>query len=107
MEKTEFEKKIEDLVKESSNGKDENPIKKAPRYDPTKNYRWEPETQFLVSGNDFGLILNSVRNVLLSPEAQAILRLEQAAKALENSLARAIEIGLVKESDKIAAGTTK
>lgn len=72
---------------------------KLPTYDPNKKYRWEPESQFLLSGDEFGVILNSLRAILNTPEAQRILLVERASKLIDNSLARAIELGIVYEDN--------
>lgn len=68
-----------------------------PKYDAAKKYRWEPDTRFLLTGEEFGVILNSLRAILNSPDAQRILLAERANLAVENSIARAVEVGLVKE----------
>ena len=69
-------------------------------YDPKKKYRWESETKFLLSGEEFGVILNSLRAILGSPDAQKILLANKANEAIENSLARAVQIGIVYEDTK-------
>lgn len=74
---------------------------KAPlKYDPSKKYRWEPGTNFFLSGEEFGVTLNSLRAILNTPEAQRILLAERASVAVENALSRAIEMGLVQEDVK-------
>lgn len=69
-----------------------------PTYDPNKKYSWTPETQFTLSGGEFGLILNAMRSVLSTREAAAILIANEANKILETSLANAVEAGIVKEA---------
>lgn len=66
-------------------------------YDPKKKYKWEPSTKFVIEGQDFGLILNTIRSVLNTPEAQKILMLEMTSKVLEETLAKAVNSGIVKE----------
>jgi len=39
------------------------------QYDPNKRYTWGPDSKFEISGQDFGLILNTVRTFLASEEA--------------------------------------
>lgn len=80
---------------------------KAAQYDPSKYYTWEPGTKFLLSGEEFGVMLNSIRAILNSPEGRIILLADQANKAIENSLARAVEIGIVKEDERVPKGTKK
>lgn len=70
---------------------------KGPSYDPSKKYKWENETGFYFTGQEFGMLLNSIRGILNTPEAKKIFLAQQANLAIENSLARAVEMGLVKE----------
>ena len=71
--------------------------KAGPKFDPTKKYRWEHDAQFVLSGNEFGQLLNALRVVTSTKEAQAIILAKDAADALENVLASAVETGLVVE----------
>lgn len=66
-------------------------------YDPSKTYIWDPNTMFTIRGAEFGLILNSLRNIITTPEAQRILIASKAHNALEESLKAAVEAGIVKE----------
>lgn len=66
------------------------------KYDPSIKYGWEKETPFTLNGNEFGLILNTFRTILSSPEAQKILLLEQANNAMETVLQRNVESGVIK-----------
>lgn len=72
-------------------------VKEAPKFDPTKKYRWAHDAQFVLSGNEFGQLLNALRVVTSTKEAQAIILAKDAADALENVLANAVETGLVVE----------
>lgn len=72
-----------------------------PKYDPAKKYRWEPGSNFLLTGEEFGLILNSLRAILNTPEAQKILLAEKASHSIDKALSRAIEVGIVKEDTTI------
>jgi hypothetical protein len=67
-------------------------------YDRNKAYKWTPNDEFLLSGAEFGTILNAFRAVLSTPEAQKIMMVERANEAVENVLARAVESGQVVES---------
>jgi len=66
-------------------------------YDPNKKYTWTPNDKFELSGNEFGLILNTLRAILSTPEAARILLANQANDAIENVLAKAVEADVVKE----------
>jgi hypothetical protein len=67
-------------------------------YDPSKKYQWTPETQFTIPGGEFGLILNSLRAIVTTPEAVKILTAAQAANVIESVLAKAVEEGAVTEA---------
>jgi len=67
-------------------------------YDPTKRYTWTPTTEFTLTGEQFGLILNSLRGVISTQEAARILLAAQANDSLEAVLAKAVESGDVVEA---------
>jgi hypothetical protein len=67
-------------------------------YDRNKAYKWTPNDEFLLSGAEFGTILNAFRAVLSTPEAQKIMMVERANETIEGVLARAVESGQVVES---------
>ena len=68
-----------------------------PQYDPRKKYTWTPDTQFTLSGNDFGILLNSLRQIVSTKEAQVILRAADAADVIENLMAQSVASGSVIE----------
>jgi len=67
-------------------------------YNPNIKYKWDKETEFILNGNEFGLILNTFRTVLSTPEAQRILFLNNANDKMEDILQRNVESGNVKPS---------
>jgi len=67
-------------------------------YDPNKKYTWTPDDSFIVSGAEFGILLNSLRAILSTQDAQRILLADKANNIIENALARAVEAGVVKEA---------
>lgn len=67
------------------------------KYDPMKQYKWEPDTKFTMKGNEFGLILNTFRTILNSPEARQILLIKEANEVAETVLAKNVEDGIVSE----------
>lgn len=69
-----------------------------PSYDPNKKYKWTPEDPFTFSGNEFGVLLNALRAILSTPDAQRVLLADKANDIVENALARAVESGVVKEA---------
>ena len=67
-------------------------------YDPNKRYTWTPNDKFELSGNEFGLILNSLRNILSTEEAGRILLANEANLVIERALAKAVEADIAKEA---------
>ena len=67
-------------------------------YDPNKKYTWSKDDSFILSGGEFGVILNTLRAILGTPEAAKILLANQANNIVEGSLARAVEAGIVVEA---------
>jgi len=72
-------------------------VKETPKFDPTKKYAWSPETTFTISGNDFGLLLNTLRSITSTKEAQTILLAHEAGDVLEKTLANGVETGKIVE----------
>lgn len=66
-------------------------------YSPEKKYTWGPDDQFTLTGNEFGLILNSLRAVLGTPEANRVMLAHQANNIIEQMVQRAVETGVAKE----------
>lgn len=73
-------------------------VKQAPKFDPRKKYIWSQDVNFTLSGSDFGLLLNALRAITSTKEAQTILRAAEAGDVLENVLAHAVETGVVVEA---------
>lgn len=71
-------------------------------YDPNKKYSWTPEDQFTLNGGEFGLLLNTLRSILNTPEAARILMANEANNVIEGKLAQAVEAGVVKEAPEQA-----
>jgi hypothetical protein len=68
-----------------------------PKFDPNKKYTWDMNAQFVLDGGDFGMLLNAMRAVINTKEAQTILLAKQAGDVLEETLAAAVEAGVVVE----------
>ena len=79
---------FEDVVKQAPQG---------PKFDPNKKYTWEYSAEFVLNGKDFGMLLNALRAVINTKEAQTILLAKQAGDVLEDTLAAAVEAGVVVE----------
>ncbi|NBW37974.1 MAG: hypothetical protein EBR30_23730 [Cytophagia bacterium] len=72
-------------------------VKQGPKFDPNKKYTWDYNAQFVLDGKEFGLLLNTLRAVINTKEAQTILLAKQAGDVLEETLAAAVEAGKVVE----------
>ena len=66
-------------------------------YDPQKKYTWGPDDQFSLKGDEFGLILNSLRAVLGTPEASRVMLAHQANEIIEKMVERAVNDGVAIE----------
>lgn len=66
-------------------------------YDPAKKYTWTPEDTFTISGQDFGLILNTVRSYLSSEEAARFQLMIQTNEVIEKLMIQGVEADIVKE----------
>jgi len=66
-------------------------------YDPTKNYTWNPDTKFVISGQDLGLILNTLRGILATQEATNAIMAYEANKRIESLVAKSVEDGSIYE----------
>jgi len=67
------------------------------KYNSNKNYTWNPDDKFEISGRDFGLILNTLRAILNTEQAAQILLADRAATAIENIMAEYVEKDIIKE----------
>ena len=67
------------------------------KYDPSKRYTWTPQDKFELTGEQFGTILNAVRAIVGSPEAQRILAIARANDEIEKMMVKAVEDGTVLE----------
>jgi hypothetical protein len=76
---------------------DEQKVQEVPTFDPNKKYTWAIDSEFTLSGNDFGILLNSLRAILSTEEAQRVLLADKASQILEVTLAKAVQNGAVVE----------
>jgi hypothetical protein len=68
-----------------------------PKFDPNKKYTWDMNAKFVLDGGNFGMLLNAMRAVINTKEAQTILLAKQAGDVLEDALAAGVEAGIVVE----------
>jgi hypothetical protein len=66
-------------------------------YDPASKYTWTPEDTFTLSGQDFGLILNTVRSYLSSEEAARFQLMVKANEVIERLMIAGVEADIIKE----------
>jgi hypothetical protein len=67
------------------------------QYDPSKRYTWTPEDTFTLTGQQFGLILNTVRAYLSSEEAARFQLMMQANEVIEKLMIDGVENDTIKE----------
>lgn len=66
-------------------------------FNPNKSYTWGHDAQFVLSGNEFNLILNALRMMLATEEAKKFMLMMRASDILEDVLAKGVKEGVVKE----------
>jgi hypothetical protein len=66
-------------------------------YDSNKRYTWTPEDKFELSGQEFGLLLNTVRTFLASEEAGKYQLMMKANDVIEKLMAQGVENNIIKE----------
>jgi hypothetical protein len=71
--------------------------KVGPKFDPNKKYTWNMDAQFVLDGGNFGMLLNAMRAIINTKEAQTILLAKQAGDVLEDALTAGVEAGIVVE----------
>lgn len=85
-------------IKEFAPVADINNALETPKFDPNKKYTWNSDAQITVSGAQFGTILNALRAVVNTQEAQTILLAADAAEAIEAALVKSVEAGVIVEA---------
>ena len=66
-------------------------------YNPNAKYTWTPEDTFTLTGQEFGLILNTVRAYLSSEEAARFQLMIQANQVIERIMVSSVEADIIKE----------
>lgn len=69
------------------------------QYDPSSRYTWTPEDTFTLTGQQFGLILNTVRAYLSSEEAARFQLMMQANEVIEKLMIEGVEADIIKEAE--------
>lgn len=73
-------------------------------YDASKQYKWEESDEFVLNGNQFGLILNAFRNHLSKPESQEVMLMMKAETEMTTLLKQGVEADVIKEVPAGAQG---
>jgi hypothetical protein len=71
-------------------------------YDPNKTYTWGPETKFVISGQDFSLMLHTIRGILSTKEATNTILAYEFNKKIEEMMASGVAEGKVVEAQQEA-----
>jgi len=69
-----------------------------PEYDPSKQYTWEPDAKFELTGSEFGLWLNTVRGLVSSKESMQLRMAMEANNVIEKIMAHGVSKGVIVES---------
>lgn len=68
-------------------------------YSPGKNYRWQPDDKFILTGLEFGAILTALRGYSKDPEFIKVANTLQALEVAERIFISAVEAGIAKEEE--------
>ena len=68
-------------------------------YDPNKSYSWGPDTKFVLSGQDFSLMLHAFRGILSTKEATNTILAYEMNKKIEEIMSIAVAEGKVVEAE--------
>ncbi len=74
-------------------------IKKAPKYDPTKNYKWEPTDEFTLTGAEFADLYNISRDMVNKPEGVSILHKVRIFDILQKVFITGVEQDVIVEQE--------
>jgi hypothetical protein len=74
-------------------------------YNPNSKYTWTPEDTFTLTGQDFGLILNTVRAYLSSEEAARFQLMLKTNEVIEKLMIAGVESDVIKEVVEDEAST--
>jgi hypothetical protein len=82
--------------------KDKAPVvmKTKPVYDPAKKYTWPKDAKFELTGDQFGLWLNSVRGKVTSQKAMEYRFAFEANDVIEKIMAVGVQNGVITELDE-------
>ena len=67
-------------------------------YNPNDRYTWKPEDKFEITGQQFGLILNMVRQYLSSEDAGKFMLMQQTNDVIESIMKDGVNEGVIIEA---------
>lgn len=70
------------------------------KYDPAKSYSWQPDDVIEITGNDLGLLLNTIRAILSTETAAHIMLAMKCNDSIESIMTKGVESGIIKEQPK-------
>lgn len=68
-----------------------------PQYNPLKQYTWDPEAKFELTGAQFGLWLNTIRGILSTQESMQVQQAMQCNETIESLMVVGVANGMIKE----------
>lgn len=63
-------------------------------------YSWNPDETFSISGREFGLILNTLRSILNTEQAQQIILAHKTNEILERIMEENVKSGKIIEKEQ-------
>lgn len=67
--------------------------KEGPKFDPQKNYEWKAEDQFLINGNEFSILYNTMKRIVSEKKL-----VDASFEIVQNLLESGIESGVITET---------
>lgn len=68
-------------------------------FDPKKNYKWEPDDKFILTGVEFGTILTALQGYKKDEDFIKVSNTLRALEVAEKIFITAVEAGIAKEID--------
>lgn len=87
------EKKVIQMSPDMSEG----PAQGTPQYIPGKEYTWDPDATFTLSGKEFGLWLNSTQSKLNTKEAFEVRMALESHNVIERLMIQGVASGVIRE----------
>lgn len=69
------------------------------KFDPSKQYRWEPTDQFELTGADFNLAYNTLLDYVNTPEVRRVMRMVRTFEMMHQKFVNKVDDGTIKPVD--------